>query len=137
LKKLALAGLVVAGALTLSGCGAANNGYDYIDYSQQSANDGGDWDWDLGHKSKYNNKTYCKGGTYTPVANGYTCTSNGIVTPVTPRPATPIKPVNPPKVQVPKPVAPAAPKQAAPKAPAPAPKAPAPAPKPPAAKTGK
>lgn len=121
-KTLALAGLVFASALTLTGCGLGNGGN--IDYSQQSANDGGEFDWDLGHKSKYNDKTYCKGGTYTPVSNGYTCTNNGIVSKPTPRPATPIKPAAP-KVQN------AAPKAPAPaqKAPAPAPKAPAPAPK--------
>lgn len=134
MKKIALAGIFVAGALALAGCGAGNSSNSgYVDYSQQSANDGGDWDWDLGHKSKYNDKTYCKGGTYSPVANGYTCTNNGIVAPVTPRPATPIKPVNPPKPAAPAQKAPA--QNSAPKAPAP--KAPAPAPKAPAAKTGK
>lgn len=132
MKKFALVGIALAGSLALAGCGASNNrgfensGSGYTDYSQQSANDGGDWDWDLGHKSKYNDKTYCKGGTYTPVSNGYTCTTNGVVTPIIPRPATPIKPVNPPKppVQAPKPPVQQAPKAPAPKAPS-APKAPA------------
>ena len=123
MKKFALAGLVLAGALSLAGCGLGNSGNN-IDYSQQSANDGGDYDWDLGHKSRYNDKTYCKGGSYTPVSNGYTCTNNGIVSKPTPRPATPIKPAAP-KVQNAAPKAPA-PVQKAPAPKAPAPKAPAP-----------
>jgi hypothetical protein len=128
MKKLVIA-MLVAGTVALTGCGAANSGY---------APTGGytDWDWDLDHESDWNNKQYCRGSIYKPVAGGYTCVTNGVTSPVSPRPqlvkppqnqqkapATQPKPNTQPQQQkapqqAPKPVQPA-PKAPAPKAPAP------------------
>lgn len=131
MKKLFVVG-IAALSLTLTACGGQsfNTPAQQPVYPQGPA--GSDTDWDLDHSSIYNNQTYCSNGVYNPLPNGqYSCTRNGVVSPPTVRPATP---VIPPKIiqQAPKPAAPA-PKPAAPApkapAPAPAPKAPAPAPK--------
>lgn len=127
MKKLVIA-VLVAGTVALTGCGAANSGY---------APTGGytDWDWDLDHESDWNNKQYCRGSIYKPVPGGYTCVTNGVASPVSPRPQL----VKPPQSQQKAPATQPKPntqQQKAPQqAPKPAPKAPS-APKAPA-KSGK
>lgn len=97
MKKLTIVGAIVA-ALTLSACGAVNDGY--------STNGGwSPYDWDLNNPSIYNNQTYCHNGTYKPLPNNmYSCTING----TTSRPSKRPTPIIPPKSAQ---RAPAAPKQ--------------------------
>lgn len=100
MKKLAVAGIVLASALTLTACGGSgynNSGFDGFNdgYSQS-----GGWnssDWDMNNPSIWNNNSYCHGGTYQPLAgNQYSCVNNG----VTSRPsARPKAPIVPPKTQ--------------------------------------
>lgn len=129
MKKLVLAGVVMASALALTACDTGNAGY---------SNNGG-WsssDWDMNNPSMYNNNTYCQGGTYQPLTgNQYSCFNNGTTTRPSPRPSQ----IVPPKTQQAAPKVTTAPKQqgTAPKqntAPKPAPKPAAPKPAP---KTGK
>jgi hypothetical protein len=101
LKNFGIAGLVVAGALALAGCGTGSpsssgytdsNSYDYGGYSSN----GGwtDHDWDMNYGSVYNNNTYCSGGTYKPLPNNqYSCVRNGVASKPSVRP----KAIVPPK----------------------------------------
>jgi hypothetical protein len=98
LKKLAVAGIVLASALTLTACGSSGYG-GYDGFNDGYSNNGG-WnssDWDMNNPSIWNNNSYCHGGTYQPLAgNQYSCVNNG----VTSRPsARPKAPVVPPKTQ--------------------------------------
>jgi hypothetical protein len=119
-KKLVV-GIVVAGALALTGCGSSG-------YDGYSTNGGwSDSDWDLNNPSIYNNNTYCQGGTYNPLPNNqYSCYRNGVSSPPVVRPQPIIPPKSQQKPPAVKPAAPAAPKPAAPKPAAPKPAAPAP-----------
>lgn len=99
MKKLAVAGIVLASALTLTACGSSgyNSGFD--GFNDGYSNNGG-WnssDWDMNNPSVWNNNSYCHGGTYQPLAgNQYSCVNNG----VTSRPsARPKAPIVPPKTQ--------------------------------------
>jgi len=96
LKKLAIAGIVLASALTLTACGSSSG---YNGFSDGYSTNGGytDHDWDMNYPSIWNNNTYCHGGTYQPLAgNQYSCINNGVTSRPTVRPKAPIVP---PKAQ--------------------------------------